>query len=72
MLVLRHCVPAAAFAFLVAVFDPWDSGWALAAGVFALALLFLGRVGSGGAPWPRLATGLSGFFKVDYSRKAEW
>lgn len=72
MLVLRHCIPAAAFAFLVTVFDPWDSGWALAAGVFALALLFLGRVGSGGAPWPRLATGLSGLFKVDYSHKAEW
>ncbi|MFV9654502.1 hypothetical protein ACNFCK_06235 [Pseudomonas sp. NY15366] len=72
MLVLRHCIPAAAFAFLVAVFDPWGSGWTLAAGVFVLALLFLGRVGSGGAPWPRLATGLSGLFKVDYSRKAEW
>lgn len=72
MLVLRHCVPAAAFAFLVAVFDPWDFGWALAAGVLVLALLFLGRVGSRRAAWPRLATGLRGFFKVDYSRKAEW
>lgn len=72
MLVLRHCLPAAAFACLVAVFDPWGSGWALAAGVLVLALLFLGRVGSGRAPWPRLATGLGGLFNVDYSRQAEW
>lgn len=72
MLVLRHCVPAAALACLVALFDPWTGGWAFALAVFALALLFLGHVCSGKSPWPGSLKGVSDMFKVDYSRKAEW
>ncbi|TBU91587.1 J domain-containing protein [Phytopseudomonas dryadis] len=73
MLLLRHGVPAALFAALIALFAPaaLDSR-AVFAGVLALQLLFLGLVGSGRSPWPRLAMLRGGLFKVDYSRKAEW
>lgn len=73
MLVLRHGVPAATFSVLVgwwnhSVLDPWAAGLT----VFFACLLFLGQVGCGRSPWPRMGGWKGELFKVDYSKEAEW
>ncbi|OLU25577.1 hypothetical protein BVH03_18250 [Pseudomonas sp. PA15(2017)] len=73
MLVLRHGLPAALFAMIVAAFAPnLVSGWAAFGIALALEVLFLGLVGSRRSPWPRWSMWRTGAFKVDYSKKAEW
>lgn len=73
MLVLRHCVPAALFAAIVAGFAPSQAPtWATFGLVLILEVVFLGLVGSRRSPWPRWSMWRNGVFKVDYSKKAEW
>lgn len=73
MLVLRHGLPAALFAMIVAAFAPnLVSGWGAFGTALALEVLFLGLVGSRRMPWPRWSLWRTGAFKVDYSKKAEW
>ncbi|OEC34713.1 hypothetical protein SAMN05216600_10847 [Pseudomonas cuatrocienegasensis] len=73
MLLLRHGVPAALFAALVAFFAPdMLESRVVFAVAFALQLVFLLLVGSGRSPWPRLALFKRRLFRTDYSRPAEW
>lgn len=73
MLVLRHGLPAAFFAMIVAAFAPnLASGWVAFGIAWALEVLFLGLVGGRRSPWPRWSMWRTGAFKVDYSKKAEW
>nr|WP_288467154.1 J domain-containing protein [uncultured Pseudomonas sp.] len=73
MLVLRHGLPAALFALIVASFAPsLISDWVVFGAALALEVLFLGLVGSRRMPWPRWSLWRTGAFKVDYSKKAEW
>lgn len=73
MLVLRHGLPAALFAMIVAAFAPNPvSGWVAFGTALALEVLFLGLVGARRSPWPRWSMWRTGAFKVDYSKKAEW
>jgi len=73
MLVLRHGLPAALFAMIVAAFAPnLVSGWVAFGTALALEVLFLGLVGGRRSPWPRWSMWRTGVFKVDYSKKAEW
>ena len=73
MLILRHGIPAALFAAIVAGFAPTQvPSWATFGGAFALQIVFLGLVGSRRSPWPRWSMLHSVAFKVDYSKKAEW
>lgn len=73
MLVLRHGLPAAFFAMIVAAFAPnLASGWVAFGFAWALEVLFLGLVGGRRSPWPRWSMWRTGAFKVDYSKKAEW
>lgn len=73
MLVLRHGLPAAFFAMIVAAFAPsLVSGWVVFGAALLLEVVFLGLVGSRRSPWPRWSMWRNGAFKVDYSKKAEW
>lgn len=73
MLVLRHGLPAAFFAMIVAAFAPsLVSGWVVFGAALLLEVVFLGLVGSRRSPWLRWSMWRTGGFKVDYSKKAEW
>jgi len=73
MLVLRHGLPAAVFAMIVAAFAPsLISCWVAFGTALALEVLFLGLVGSRRSPWLRWSMWRTGAFKVDYNKKAEW
>ncbi|WP_139159488.1 J domain-containing protein [Pseudomonas argentinensis] len=73
MLVLRHGLPAALFAMIVAAFAPGlVSGWLVFGTALLLEVLFLGLVGSRRSPWLRWSMWRNSAFEVDYSKKAEW